>query len=319
MNADEVRARLLADLQVTHMVSDAARPGGLTASKLLGCSSQAARILLDEPGTPARDAYRGLRGGWLHSGLNDSLASVDPGFTDGRHERFVWSPGSGLPDVSGEADFYFDGVPIEVKSRPKSECRWHQDHGPDPAHAAQVSAAAAAKGTQQAFVAYLPTDGSADEIAVCEVDPGHWLRETVMWLQRVDVRDEVAEAVAAGVPRERAVAQTLDVIPREPSVQWCREFCVFARTCRGDYVPSETVEIADPVIRLAAQEAAHWRDVRLDAQRREAAAKSRLTHAEGHVSATPDEEESLDVRQQHIAATEGRRGHTRTVISRRPE
>lgn len=318
MNADQLLARLEADLLTAHILRQAERPtGGLTASRLLGCSSAAARILLREPEGSTGDFYRGLRGTWTHDGLADDLARVDPGFTDGRGERFTWDPGGGLPVITGEADFFLDENACEVKTRPKAECRWHADHGPDPQHAAQVSAAAAAKNFRGAFVVYLPTDAGLSEVAVCEVDVAHWLRETVHWLHRVDVRDEVEEAVRRGTPREQAVRQALDPIPREPAVTWCREFCPFAGPCRGDYSAPEDAEILDPVVRLAAEEASRWRDVRLDAERREKAAKSRLAHAEGRVTPA-GEGGALDVRQTPVAATEKRRGHVKTTVTRRP-
>lgn len=317
MSPEELRTRLAADFLTAYAMQQAERPPGLTASRLLGCSSAAARVLLNQPQGNSNDVYRGLRGGWAHDGLSDDLAEVDPGFTDGRIERFTWDPGGGLPVITGAADFLLDGIPIEIKNRPKAECRWHADHGADPQHAAQVASAAAARDAKQAFVVYLPTDGGASEIAVCEVDVARWLRETVHWLHRIDVRDEVARAVEQGVPRDRAVEQAIDPIPREPSVQWCREFCGFVKACRGDYRQPEDLEIADPVVREAAAAAEMWRQVRLDAEKREKAAKSKLTHAEGTVH--DDKGEPVRVTQHKVDAKPGRRGHTRTVVERRPE
>lgn len=316
MNADDLRARLEAGFYVAHVAIQAERPEGLTASRLVFCSSAAARILLRQKAAQEGDYFRGLRGGWLHDGMFDSLAAVDPGFTDGRKERFTWDPGGGLPVITGAYDFLLDGIPVEVKTRPRDECRWHTDHGPAPEHCAQVAAAAAAVGAQQAFVIYLPVDSGIEEMAVCEVDVRHWLRETVLWLHRIDVRDEVEAAVEQGVPRERAVERALDPIPREPAVQWCRMFCGYAKSCRGDYVPPEDLEIADPVVRMAVQEYESLRNQRLALEKKEAAAKSKLEHAAGRVSVPG--EAPIDLRHPTVPDRPGRRGHTKTTVTRRP-
>lgn len=318
MTADELLARLTADLRTAHAVRQSERPDdGLTASMLLGCSSAGARALLRQPGSEGSDIYRALRGIWTHDGINADLAVVDPGFEDGGKERFTWDPGGGLPVVTGAGDAVIDGVMIEWKSRPKAECRWHADHGADPQHAAQVSAKAATDGATQAFVVYLPTDAGIEEIAVCEVDIRHWLTEAVHWLHRIDVRDEVDRMERQGVSRQEAIQRAVDPIPREPQVQWCRMFCPWAGPCRGDYRPPEDVEIQDPVVRAAAVEAEHWRSVRLDAEKREKAAKSRLTHAEGTVH--DDKGDPVRVRQSGTDATAGRRASKKVLVERRPE
>lgn len=317
MTPDDIRARLHADFRVAHALSNADRPAGLTASRLLGCPSQAARILLQQPPGTENDVYRGLRGKWMHDGLNDDLALVDPGFTDGRKERFTWDPGGGLPVVTGAYDLLLDGVPVEIKTAAKEVCRWHADHGARPEHAAQVSAAAVAVKATQAFVVYLPNDAGFDEIAVCEVDPHHWARETVQWLHRVDVRHEVEAAVERGTPRDRAVAQALDPIPREPPVAQCRMMCPWVQACRGDYVIPPDLEVLDPTIRKAAAELEHWRDIRLNAEKKEKAAKAVLAHAEGVVH--DEQPDPLRIEQRHVEAKPGRRGHTKTVVTRRPE
>lgn len=315
MTPDEVRARLAAGLRVAHTVRNADRPGGLTASRLLGCTSAAARILLAEPEGAENDVYRGARGTWMHAGLADDLASVDPGFTDGRGRRFAWTPGGGLPSITGEYDFLLDQAVCEAKTRPRTECRWHADHGAAPDHSAQVAVAATAKGLTEAFVVYLPTDAGWDEVAICPVDVGHWTTEVRLWLGRADVRAEVDAAVERGTPRQRAVERVLDSVPRDQPVQWCREFCRFAGACRGDYEPPADLEIPDPVMREAAVEAEHWRQVRLDAGRREEAAKSQITHVAGVVHVGPGE--VVKVEQQKVEAKGGRRGHVRTKVDRR--
>lgn len=314
MTPEDLLARLKADLSVSYAVAQSERPEGLTASRLLQCSQAGARALLNVPQGTGSDVYRGQRGQWLHDGLSDALALVDPGFTDGRTERFTWDPGGGLPVITGAYDFLLDGVPVEVKSRPRDECRWHADHGAKPEHAAQVAAAAAAVNSREAFVLYLPTDADLTEAAACPVDVPTALREAVLWLHRIDVRDEVAEMVASGVPRDRAVARVLDPIPREPPVRWCYLFCGYAKDCRGTYVPPADLEIADPVVRQAVQEYESLRQERLALEKKEAAAKAMLEHAEGRVS---EGDTTLELRHPTVADKPGRRGHAKTTVTRR--
>lgn len=316
MNADDVRARLLADFQVAHMVRQAERPDGLTASSIGGCSQYAARELLGVPQGTEGDFWRGLRGTYVHDGMADDLARVDPEFVDCRtRPRYTWQPGWGLPPITGAGDFAVGGVWVEAKTRSRDECRWHADHGPDPQHAMQASIGAEAEGHTEAAVAYFPVEGGWEEVSVHMVNVAHWTNEARLWLERANPLPEYQEMIDRGASRERALAQVLDPIPREPQVNWCRMFCGHFKDCRGDYVAPADLEIPDPLVREAVAEAARWRDVRLDAEKREKAAKAMITHAEGRVSTT---EEAIDVRQQHVAGSDERRGHTKTVVTRRP-
>ena len=316
--ADELRARIEADLLTAHAIRQAERPTGLTASSVGGCPQYAARELLGVPQDSEGEFFRGLRGTWVHDGLADDLALVDPEFTDGRTGRFTWRPGGGLPDITGAGDFALGDVSYEVKTRPKTECRWHADHGPDPQHAMQAAIDAEANGRTEAAVAYLPTDAGWEEAVVCVIDVAHWTAEARFWLEQVDVRAEYQAMIDRGTRREVALARVLDPVPRDTPLSWCTLFCGHFKDCRGDYIAPADLEIQDPVIRQAAQEAEHWRRVRLDAKAKETAAKSRLTHAEGRVSAPADGGAPIDVRHQDVDDKPGRRGHTKTVITRRP-
>lgn len=318
MTGEELRARHEANLRTVYAVRQAERPDGLTASSVLGCSSYAARTLLGQPKGDSADFWRALRGIYTHTGLADDFASVDPGFVDGRKVgRFTWDPGQGLPVITGEFDYELDDVLCEAKTRTKAQCRWYKDHGPDPQESAQAAIAAEARGKPHAAIIYLPTDGGWEEAVVCMVDVPHWTREAREWLYRVDVRGEYQELVDSGVPAYRAFQQVIDPVPRDKPVSWCRLLCGYAKTCRGDYVMPDTLELLDPVMRTAAQEAEHWRQVRLDAEKREKAAKSRLVHAEGVVH--DDGPGSLRVKQSKVPASAGRRESIRTLVERRDE
>jgi len=316
VNADDLTARLAADFRVAHALRNADRPAGLTASRVGGCLSLAARVLLEEPEGSEGDTFRAWRGSALHGALNDMLAEVDPGFADQRGRRFAWQvPGSDLV-ITGETDFLLDGIPVEMKTRSRNECRWHQDHGAAPDHAMQVSIAASAIGAEQAFVLYLPGEGGLEESAVCEVDVGHWTREAAMWVEQADVRAEVEPLLAQGLNLAEARHRVLDSVPRDMPVRWCLSFCRFVSACRGDYAAPVDLEIPDPTMRAAALEAEHWRQVRLDAARREEAAKAMIRHVDGVVHVTPDE--VVKVSQQVVGPTAERRGSKRTVVERRP-
>ncbi len=319
VTGDRLRARLEADLRVAYAMRQAERPDGLTASSVGGCQSYAARTLLAEPKGDSADILRALRGTWTHDGLADELAQVDPGFVDGREAgRFTWSPGGGLPVVTGEFDFLLDGVAVEVKTRSRNECRWHADHGPDPQHAMQAATAAhSVPGARAdlAAVVYLPTDGGWEEAVVCVVDVPHWLREAAAWLHQVDVRGEYEALVAHGREPVEARRQVLDPVPRDAPFSWCQMLCPYFKPCRGDYVPPADMEIPDPVVRQAALEAERWRQVRLDAKRREDAARSRLTHVEGTVH---DGDEVVRVAQKEVKPGPGRRGSRTPAVTRRP-
>lgn len=328
MNADAVLARLAADLQVSYAMRQADRPSGLTASSVGGCMSYAARTLLNEPLGDSADFWRAQRGTYVHNGLADDLAAVDPGFVDGRRAgRFTWEPGGGLPPITGEFDLILapptgtgsvtPPVLVEVKTRSRDECRWHADHGASPQESMQAAMAAEALGVPLASVVYVPTDAGWEEAAACMVDVDHWAAEARAWLFQVDVRREYEGLVERGTPPDRAFRQVIDPVPRDKPVSWCRLLCPRVKACRGDYETPTDLEIADPVLREAAAQAAHWRQVRLDAARLEQAALSQVRHAEGTVH--DDKPGEVRVRQQHVAPKAGRRGHTRTVVERRPE
>lgn len=316
--ADELRARIEAGLRVAHLSRNAERPEGLTASSIGGCSMYAGRTLLQMPErSRPGDFWRALRGHYIHEGLADDLALCDPEFTDGRDGRFTWDPGGGFPPITGAADFALGKVIIEAKTRSRDECRWHADHGPDPQHCIQVAQGAHALGYDEAAVLYLPTDAGWEEAVVCMVDIPAALREAAHWLDRVDVRADYDRMVSRGIPPERARERALADLPREPHVYWCRMFCGHFSDCRGDYVPSPALYIQDPVLRAAAQEADHWREIRLDAGRREKAAKARLEEArvQGRVETPPDEPD-IKVDRRPVEPKPGRRGHTKIVVER---
>lgn len=315
MTADELRARILTDLRVAYAVTQADRPDGLTASMLGGCLSYGARTLLAEPKGQSTDVLRALRGTYVHNGMADDLAMVEPEFTDGREQgRFTWDPGEGLPVITGAFDFGIAGVMVDAKTRSRNECRWHADHGPDPNESMQVAVAAETEGYALAAIAYLPTDAGEEEVVVCMVDVAHWTAEARHWLRQVDVRDEYQGLIERGVSPEEARRRVLDSVPRDKPFSWCTLLCERLAACRGDYLAPADLEILDPVMREAAAEAEHWRQVRLDAGRREAAAKSKIDHVEGNVTAGDEE---LRVTQTVVKPTAGRRGYKRTQVERR--
>lgn len=317
MTPEDLRARLLAAMRVSYAEQQAERPDGITASMILGCHSYGARKLLSQPEQSSADVWRAHRGTALHEYLFDLLAGIDPGFVDGRTERFTWNPGRGLPEITGAFDFALDDVLVELKTAPKTECRFRADHGAEPQHAGQVSVAATALGYERAAVVYLPTDSGAEEIAVCPVDVAHWTKEAVSWLERVDVRDDITSRIVDGMSRQEATRRTLDEVPRDKPVSWCRLLCPYVSACRGDYTTPVDLEIPDPTMRTAAQEAEHWRQIRLDAGRREEAAKAMLRHVEGVVH--DDGEGVLRVDKRPVAPSKGRRGYVATTVERRPE
>lgn len=314
MTPDDLRARLEAAMRTAYALKQADRPEGLTASAVGGCHSYGARKVMRQPESATGDVWRALRGYFVHAGLFDLLAEVDPGFRDGRGERFTYTGRDGLP-VTGELDFALDGTLVEAKCRNRTECRFHADHGASPGHAMQVSVAAVAEGYSEAYVVYLPMDGGLEEAAFCQVDVTHWHGEAQAWLERVDVRDDVAALGARGTPEREAVRRVLDGVDRDaPSLWWCQTLCCFAKDCRGDYVAPLSLEIPAPELRTAAHWAEHWRQVRLDAEKREAAAKEMLRHVEGVVT---EGDVELWVRQQQVPAGKGRRAHVRTVVEKR--
>lgn len=313
LNADELRSRLTAAFKVEYATRQADRPPGLTASSVGGCSSYAARKILGQPERTSGDVWRSLRGIALHDFVLDLLALHDPGFEDGRKGRFTWD-NARLP-VTGELDFAVDGVCVELKFRDRDTCRFHADHGAKPQEAMQVAVAAVAKGCTEAFVVHMPTNGGLEEMAVSVVDVAHWHREALAWLERVDVRSEVAGLVERGIPRRDAERRVLDTVPREMPLSWCNLFCSFRQDCRGDYAPPVEMEIPDPTMRTAAQEAEYWRRIRLEAEKKEAAAKAILRHVEGTVHT--DGDEHLRVSQQAVAPTPKRRGYVATKVERR--
>lgn len=253
--------------------------------------------------------------------LVDTLADVRWARSRRRLIRAV-TPTASVPvqcvEVDSSDHLYLCGeqmVPTH-NTRSRNECRWHQDHGAAPDHAMQVSIAASALGAEQAFVLYLPGEGGLEESAVCEVDVGHWTREAAMWLEQADVRAEIEPLLAQGLNLAEARHRVLDSVPRDMPVRWCLSFCRYVGSCRGDYEAPLDLEIPDPTMRAAALEAERWRQVRLDAARREEAAKAMVRHVDGVVHVTPDE--VVKVTQQVVGPTAERRGSKRTVVERRP-
>lgn len=331
MTPDDLLGRLAADLGVARALRQADRPDGLTASSLGHCQSYAARTLLDEPKGESSDTWRALRGHYLHSGLADDLALVDPGFVDGRKAgRFTWQPGAGLPVITGEYDFIFappvdtgsiePPVLIEMKTRSRNECRWFAYHGPDPQQSMQASVAAEALGVPLAAVLFMPVEGGLEEASAHLVDVAHWTAEARAWLWQVDVRAEYQALRDRGVPADQARERVLDPVPRDKPFTWCELLCERFKTCRGSYLPPPDLEIPDPTIRAAAKAAVFHRERRLWHEKQEAAAKSMLRAVEGTVHDGPvigEPDGEVRVTQQHVKPKDGRRGHTRTKVERR--
>lgn len=306
MTPDDLRARLLANLRVHYAEQTAERPDGLTASRLLGCRSYAARKLLGQPEASSHDVWRAERGTAIHEYLSDLLAEIDPGFVDGRTERFSWDPGHGLPVITGAFDFALDGTLVELKTASRASCRWAADHGADPQHCAQVAVAAQALGYREACVLYVPTDAGADEIVVVPVEVDFWADQARSWLGQLPHQVDVTDAAA--------VQHELDTMPdawRDKPLSWCRNLCAYMKTCRGDFEADEDKEITDPVMRTAAKEADRLGEMLRELKAEHAAAKEKLAHAAGVVHG---EDKVLRVQQQVVAPSGSRRGSVRTVV-----
>lgn len=254
MTPADLLADIEADLVAAQTVIDADRPEGLTFSRVGGCHAQARFVIDGTPRSDAPDRWAAMRGTAIHALLAE--------YRDNLHEQRVTVQVAGLP-VSGAYDELLGGAVVEYKTRSVDECRWHANHGPDPAHAMQAALAAKAKGLSQAFVVYVPIAGTFADWVACPVDVEQAFADAERW---------VGEVLDGDTTRDR------------PS-SWCERFCDFYTLCRGALVNAVEEPLTDPVYVAAAEQAADARARRLAAERDEKAAWSRLDGVTGFVPA----------------------------------
>lgn len=290
MNADDLKADIVASLTVASMLRSAERPEGLTASAVGGCPAQAGFILRGDEPTDSGDPWMALLGTWIGDGIESDRASVNP---DLSHQQRVSVDVAGIT-ISGQYDEMGEDYIADWKTRTKDECRWHARYGADPQHEKQVGILATAAGKSQGFVVYAPRSGTLEDLVVCEVDVERAFAEARLWV--------------------RTVVENLndrDNLPREKPSSWCERFCAYFSTCRGDFLAPDE-EIVDDQLRAAVVVAWQTKQEKSRAEKDHAAAMAMLEHVDsGRVG-------GIRVVSNVVEPTEKRAGYTRREIKKVP-
>ncbi len=261
---DSVRGEIEASLRMAAMTRDAQRDPGLSMSSLGVCTSRALRILAGEKPSSYPDPWNGMRGTYLHAGIERDRREHG---TPDMQEAAVTFDFDGLT-VHGHLDelLIVDGkrVCVDYKSRDKPECRYHAKHGPDRDSAMATTGYALAVNADAAMLVYVPLQGRLDEWVYCPLDLDYWSSEVRAWLWSVRKFDgPIGEA------------------PRDKPASWCKACCPFMDSCRGDHDFGIYGEITDPTFAEAVRVAFEAQQEGREKDRK--TAMSILKHVEGRV------------------------------------
>jgi hypothetical protein len=263
ITADQLRDDIVATLKAADFMRQVDRAPGLSISSLGVCTSRGIRENTGEDGSSDQDPWNAMRGTYLHAGIAADFETF--GKTDIIREEKVSVQIAGIT-LSGHPDEVreSDDCVVEYKTRDRGECNHFRVHGPDRANAMQTATYARARGKGQAFLVYVPVQGTFDDWVVFEIDVDHWFGEAETWLRGVLEYDG-----------------PVDEAPRDKPSTWCEVACPFFDNCRGDHHFSMEDEITDPDLAYAMQVSWAAKQDRLEAEKTEKAANAVLGRTTG--------------------------------------